>query len=276
MPHPQPTRPVTVVNATGKTGSRVARLLAARGVPVRTLHRRSTPRFDWEEPRTWSAALAGSRAAYVTFPADLAAPHAPATLEAFARAARDVGVEHVVLLSGRGEAGARTCEEVVAASGVPSTVVRASWFTQNFTEGHLLGPVRDGLVALPAGDVAEPFVDVDDIAEVVVTALLEPGHAGRVHELTGPRLLTFHQAADELAALSGRPVRYVPVTAADFLAALTPVLGEREATTLTAVCEEVFDGRNAQVTSGVQDVLRRAPRDFADVCRAAAAAGVWA
>lgn len=66
-------------------------------------------------------------------------------------------------------------------------MVRCSWFAQNFTESYLLEPVLTGEVALPAGDVPEPFVDVDDIAGVATAALTQDGHAGKIYELTGPR-----------------------------------------------------------------------------------------
>ncbi len=89
---------------------------------------------------------------------------------------------------------------------------------QNFTEGYLLDPVREGVIALPAGDVAEPFVDVDDIADVAVAALTEDGHTGRLYELTGPRLLTFAEVAAELSKATGRDIVYVPLGIEEYAA----------------------------------------------------------
>ena len=88
----------------------------------------------------------------------------------------------------------------VAAAGVPLTVVRCSWFMQNFTESFMAEGVERGVVALPAGHVPEPFVDVEDIADVAFAALTEDGHAGEVYELTGPRALRIDEAVAELAA----------------------------------------------------------------------------
>jgi uncharacterized protein YbjT (DUF2867 family) len=76
------------------------------------------------------------------------------------------GVEHLVLLSGRGEHHARLGEEVVRASGVDFTIVRAAWFAQNFSEGYLRDPILAGVLPMPGGDIREPIIDIDDIADV--------------------------------------------------------------------------------------------------------------
>jgi uncharacterized protein YbjT (DUF2867 family) len=180
-----------------------------------------------------------------------------------------------VLLSGRGEHNAVRCEDIVRASGLTYTIVRASWFYQNFSEGQLLDAVRAGVVALPAGDVHEPFIDVSDIADVAVAALVDEGHTGRLYEVTGPRLLRFADAAAEMSQAAGRDIAYVPVSLSQFHAALAAEAGPDVADLLTNLCEEVFDGRNAQVAHGVQEALGRPPRDFSDFCREVAASGVW-
>ena len=172
---------------------------AARFTPV------AAP-FDWENQSTWAPALAGVSAAYVTFFPDLSFPGAPEKIKALTEAATAAGVDRLVLLSGRGETHAQTCEGIVRNCGLDYTLVRASWFAQNFSEGYLHGPVMEGVVAMPAGDVAEPFVDIDDIAEVVVGALTDTRHSRKEYDVTGPRLLTFQQAAAELGQATGRPV----------------------------------------------------------------------
>ncbi|MDM8084490.1 NmrA family NAD(P)-binding protein [Cellulomonas cellasea] len=267
---------LAVIGATGTTGRRIVERLTALGHDVRPLSRRTTPRFDWDEPSAWPDALAGVRGLYVSYYPDLVAPQAPAAIEALTAVAREAGVERIVLLAGRGEAGAQRCEDIVRASGIDHTVVRASWFAQNFTEGQLHESVLGGVLALPAGDVVEPFVDADDIADVAVAALTEPRHGGRVYELTGPRLLSFDTAAQEISAVTGAPLAYVPIDAETFRQALTEQVGAAHADLLTGLCVEVFDGRNESLGRGVQEALGREPRDFADVCRAAAAAGAWA
>jgi uncharacterized protein YbjT (DUF2867 family) len=105
-----------------------------------------------------------------------------------------------VLLSGRGEPEARRCEQIVRDSGLEWTIVRASWFAQNFSESFLLDAVLAGEVALPAGAVGEPFVDADDIADVAVAALTDSRHARQIYEVTGPRLWTFADAVEAIGA----------------------------------------------------------------------------
>ena len=267
--------PILVIGSTGKTGRRITQKLCALGHTVREGARQSPIPFDWDQPATWTAALQGIHSAYICYAPELAFPGAPEKIEALAQAATRVGVRHVVLLSGRNEIHAQRCEAKVQASGLGCTILRASWFSQNFSEGHLLHPVLEGVIALPAGNVQEPFLDVDDIADVAVAALTDPRHHGRVYELTGPRLLNFAQAAAELSAAIGRTVRYVPISLEAFRAEMTPAVGPDLANIFTDLCEEVFDGRNACLATGVQEALGRAPRDFADYCKATAATGIW-
>ena len=270
-----PTSPILVIGATGKTGRRIVDRLRARGVAVRAGSRGAAVPFDWDRPETWPAALEGVGAAYVSYFPDLAFPGAAAKVEALTRAAATAGVGRLVLLSGRGETHARHCEQIVQASGLDHTLVRAAWFAQNFSEGYLLEPLLQGVIALPAGEVHEPIVDADDIADVAVAALTEDRHGGALYEITGPRLLSFADAAAELARASGRAVRYEPLTLEAFRAEMSQVAGAEVADVLTAICRETLDGRNAALGDGVQRALGRPPRDFADFCRRAAATGVW-
>ncbi|MER5317867.1 NAD(P)H-binding protein [Streptosporangium roseum] len=265
-----------VLGGTGKTGRRVVERLAARGLPVRAGSRSGTPPFDWEDRATWAPALRDVESVYVTYYPDLAAPGAAASIGSFAALAAGSGVRRLVLLSGRGEEEAQACERTVQESGAEWTILRASWFSQNFSEHHLLEPVLSGVVALPAGNVAEPFVDVEDIADVAVAVLTQDGHAGRIYELTGPRLLTFTDAAGEIAKAADREVRYIPVSAEEYADALVEHgVPAEEATMLTELFTKVLDGRNAHLADGVRRVLGREPRDFADYARDAAATGVW-
>jgi uncharacterized protein YbjT (DUF2867 family) len=267
--------PILVVGSTGKTGSRVARLLAEQGHAVRPVSRNTAIAFDWENQTTWAAALQDVSAAYVTYFPDLAFPGADEKIEAFSRAATKAGVKKLVLLSGRGESHATICEEIVRASGLDFTLLRCAWFAQNFSEGYLRDPVLQGVIALPAGQVQEPIVDVDDIAEMAVAALTDDRHSGQLYEITGPRLITFEQAASELAKATGRSIGYVALTFEQFHEAMTKIGGPMIADVFTGICRETLDGRNEWLGDGVQRALGREPRDFSVFCQAAAATGVW-
>ena len=267
---------ILVLGSTGKTGRRVAERLMARGVPTRLGSRSGRPPFNWEDRTTWAPVLQNVESAYVSFYPDLAVPGAAETVGSFARMAVANGVRRLVLLSGRGEKEAQISEQAVQDSGSAWTIVRASWFNQNFSEGAMLEPVLSGEVALPVGDVAEPFIDAEDIADVVVAALTEDRHAGQLYEVTGPRLLTFAEAVREIAEAAGREIRFVSVTTEQYASVLAEDgVPEEVVSQLVYLFTEVLDGRNAHVTNGVQRVLGREPRDFADYVRHTAASGAW-
>jgi uncharacterized protein YbjT (DUF2867 family) len=269
-------RPTLVTGGTGKTGRRVAERLAARGVPIRIGSRSGSPPFDWGDWETWSAALHGAESVYVSYYPDLAVPGAMAAVRSFSDLAVLSGVRRLVLVSGRGEEEAQRAERVVQEAGVEWTIVRCAWFSQNFSENYLLEPLLSGEVVLPAGDVPEPFVDADDIADVSVAALTEDGHASEVYELTGPRLLTFAEAIAEIGEATCREIRYVPVSVEEYASALDKAGVPAEfVSLLTYLFREVLDGRNAHLADGVRRALGRGPRDFTDYARDAAATGVW-
>ena len=163
-----------VLGGSGKTGRRIVQRLKSRGVPTRVASRSSTPSFDWNKPEGWDAVLDGVTSAYISYSPDLAIPGATKSIQQFIDKAVEHGVSRLVLLSGRGEEEAQACEKIVQAVDVEWTVVRSSWFMQNFSEGEFLQLVLGGTIALPAADVPEPFIDVNDIADVAVAALTEP------------------------------------------------------------------------------------------------------
>jgi uncharacterized protein YbjT (DUF2867 family) len=270
------TQPTLVISSTGKTGSRVAERLEARGIPTRAGSRSADPPFDWEDRDTWAAALDGAGAAYVSYYPDIAMPGAVDAITAFAETALEQGVRRLVLLSGRGEEEAQRAERAVRESGADWTIVRCGWFSQNFSEGFFADGIAAGEMVLPATSVPEPFVDVEDIADVATKALAEDGHEGQVYELTGPRMLTFEEAVGEIASVTGREIRYVPVTLEEYAAGAAEQGVPTELVEfLTYLFGEVLDGRNANLTDGVQRALGREPRDFSDFVRETAAAGVW-
>ncbi|MBS0468225.1 MAG: NAD(P)H-binding protein [Proteobacteria bacterium] len=265
-----------VLGGNGKTGRRVVERLRGLGRAVRPVSRTSTPRFDWEDRSTWAAALDGASQAYVTYQPDLAVPGALATVTAFFEQAVQSGVKRLALLSGRGEVEAEDAEQALKDSGADWTILRCSWFSQNFSENFFLDMILAGEVALPVGAVAEPFVDADDIADVATAALTQRGHSGQLHELTGPRAISFAQAVAAIAKATGRNIRFVPITPQDFRAGLEQArLSAVEIDLILYLFRTVLDGRNERVTDGVQRALGRPARDFDDYVRHVAASGVW-
>jgi uncharacterized protein YbjT (DUF2867 family) len=267
---------ILVLGANGKTGSRVVQRLQHLGLPVRIGSRSAAIPFDWENENTWEPVVQNIHSVYITFQPDLAVPGSEDAIRLFTEIAVKNGVKKLVLLSGRGEPEAQVCEDIVMNAGIDWTIVRASWFNQNFSESYMLEPILAGHVAMPTGDTGEPFIDVEDIADVVTEALTDPGHSQKLYEVTGPRLLSFRQAIEEIAEATGRPIQFTQIPLEEYkdqlIAAHVP---QEYISLLTYLFTEVLDGRNEQVADGVQQALGRKPKDFSEFVNRTMATGVW-
>ncbi len=270
---------ITVLAGTGKSGRRVTAALRAAGHGVRAASRSADLRFDWQDPRTWPAATDGIGALY------LVAPEDPTPLRPFVDLVQEAGVKRVVLLSGRGTEAWRgrfghamaAAEDVVRGSDLSWTVLRANNFMQNFTEDLWHEPVVAGRLGLPAGGVPEPFVDLDDVAAVAARLLTTDEHAGRMLDLSGPAAVTFADAVAAIAAATVRPIRYDELTPDAYVDELRAAgLGEDWVTELSGMFAVLREGIAAAPASGVEQVLGRPPRAFADWVAHVAPTGVWA
>ncbi len=268
---------ILVIGGTGKTGRKVAEGLQKRGQKVRIGGRNSHPAFDWSEPDTWAEALEGIDKVYIVFYPDLAVPGALQAIEKLTEMAKQAGVQKAVLLSGKGEQEAERCEQVVAQSGMDYTLVRASWFSQNFSESFLMEPILAGYVALPMPDAKIPFVDTGDIAEVVVEALLDDTHNGQTYEVTGPRALTFRAAVREIEAATGKSIVYRAVSLQDYKASMEAAgLPGDYVWLIDYLFREVLSvPANQDVTRDVERVLGRPATDFTAYAQKTAASGIW-
>ena len=268
--------PILIVGKNAKTGWRVERGLQALGIPTRAVSRSTAPAFDWEDQGSWRAAMAGARAAYITFHPDLAIPGAEQAIREFTALAAELGLQHLVLLSGRGEDGARRAEIVLEQCGLDWNVVRSSWFMQNFSESFMIEGILSGELALPAGDTVEPFIDADDIAEVAVATLTRPQLRNRVFEVSGPRAMTFAECVAAISRAAGYPVKYTQIPLDTFID------GMREQGApdmllwlMRELFTVVFDGRNSTPASGVEEALGRPATDFETYLAKAMASGAW-
>lgn len=266
--------PILVLGATGTTGRRVAQALRAAGHPVRGASRHGEVRFDWADPRTWEPATSGAAAMYLMVPDGL--PLDPV----FVALAVEQGVRRVVLLSSMaieamGDERLTTAERVVRESGAEWTIVRPSWFNQNFDEGVFAPAVLAGELALPLGELRQAFVDAEDIAAVAATALSRDGHAGRSYDLTGPDALSFAEALDLIGAAAGRPVRFRPD--AEAYVESRVALGASRDDAMTELDAYIaLRGLGDQQPGGtVRQVTGRDPKSFAQFVAEAAARGAW-
>jgi uncharacterized protein YbjT (DUF2867 family) len=268
---------ILVIGGNGKTGSRVVNLLKTAGHEVHVAGRNSHPKFDWDDVSTYAEALRGMDRAYIVYYPDLAVPGAKEAIDSLTKAALKEGLEKVVLLSGKGETEAEACEEIVAHSGLNYTLVRASWFNQNFSEGAFVDFVLAGQVALPMPEAEIPFVDADDIAEVVAKVLVDDSYNGQTITVTGPRKMTFAEAVESMANGLGREIRYIPISIEEFKAGMSRAgLPDSYVWLFGYLFEEVLGNpENQEISNDVEQVLGRAATDFDEYVAKTKATGVW-
>ncbi len=271
------TENILVIGGTGKTGRRIVTQLEALGHNVRIGSRSNSPSFDWHQPENWDASVEGMDKIYITYQPDLAVPGALDAIEQLVKISKRAHVKKVVLLSGKGEREAQLCEQVIMHSGLDFTIVRASWFNQNFSENFLLEPILDGFVALPQAEANIPWVDVDDIAKVAVKALTEDKHNGEIYELTGPRTLTFKEAVAEIAKASNRHITFVPITVQEYGEGMRKAnLPEDFIWLIEYLFTEVLGNPElAEISNDIEKVLGRKPIDFSEYANKVAKTGVW-
>lgn len=268
---------ILVIGGTGKTGKRVAERLENLNHQVRIGSRNSDPSFDWNNPATYAPALKGMDSAYITYYPDLAVPGAKEAIALLTKEALKAGLEKVVLLSGKGEKEAEACEEIVATSGLNYTLVRASWFSQNFSESFLLEPVLAGRVALPMPEAEIPFVDADDIAEVVTKVLLDESYNGQTITVTGPRKMTFQEVIKSIALETNREIHFQAISIEEYSQAMKAAgLPDDYVWLFSYLFKEVLGNpENQEVSHDIENVLDREATDFSDYVHKTAASGVW-
>ncbi len=268
---------ILVTGATGKTGRKVVEGLIKENQNVRLGTRRNDPAFDWDNSSTWLNALTGMDKVYIVYYPDLAVPGALKAIQELMEVAKKTSVKKVVLLSGKGEKEAERCEQVVANSGLDYTLVRASWFNQNFSESFLLDPILAGHVALPMPEAKIPFVDTSDIAEVVVKVLLDDSHNGKTYEITGPRTLTFKEVVNEIAEGLGKPISFQSVSLEAYNSLMKSAgLPSDYIWLFDYLFREVLGNQENQVvTSDAEKVLGRPAIDFKQYVQKAVRTGVW-
>lgn len=268
---------ILVLGGKGKTGRRIVERLTQKGHNVRIGSRAENPAFDWNKPAGWPAVLENIESVYITYQPDLAVPGAKEAIEALIKVAKEQGVRKLVLLSGKGEIEAERCEKLVMNCGLDYTIIRASWFNQNFSESFFLDPILAGHVALPQAEVKVPYVDADDIADVAVEALLHKQHNGEIYELTGSRFLTFKEVVGEIADATGRDIQFTAITLSEY----NKMMEEHGIPAdyiwlINYLFTEVLGNDDNQViTYGIEQVLGRKPKDFSDYVRETAATGIW-
>jgi uncharacterized protein YbjT (DUF2867 family) len=269
---------ILLLGGTGKTARRIAPRLRLAGATVRTAARSNADvRFDWDDPTTHDAALEGIDTVYLV-PPSLRLDHAPLVI-AFLDRAHAAGVTHVTALSARGvnfappEAAMRAIElDLLARTGLTTAILRPGWFMQDFDE-YIFQPsiAADGEIVAPTGDGTEPFIHVEDIADVAAITLLER-RAGEF-TLSGPQALTFAEVAARITRVAGRVVTHVDPPVAEWVAAAQ--VPPDYAALLGMLFDQIRAGTLASLTDDVERVTGHAPRSFDDYLSDPAVAAAW-
>lgn len=252
----------------GKTGVPLATGLAARPDvdvlggssdpgAVRLEGVRPVP-FSWDERGGWADALSGVDAVYVVRPDR---EDAPGLVEALVAATPPR--TRIVLLSERNAGDldpggwATRVEDAVRRGGRPWTILRPGWFMQVLVDPRFyLDEIRAGGLSFPSGGSALAWIDARDIAAVAERALLEPGHDGAIHELTGPEAVSLPRTVALLADALGRPVEHREPTVDEAVADRSGFARELDVLTFA----RVHHGSFTEVTDTVERVTGRPPR----------------
>ncbi len=271
------TENIVVIGGTGKTGRRVVKNLKEAGYNVRAVGHSTTPALDWEKPETYDAVLEGMDRAYIVYYPDLAVPGSKEAITTLTEKAKKAGLQKVVLLSGKGETEAEACEQIVANSGLDYTLVRASWFNQNFSEGAFIDFVLDGVVALPMPEARIPFVDANDIADVVSKVLVDDAYNGQTITVTGPEMRTFEEVVGIMAKACNRELQYVPISIEEFKDGMRKAgLPDSYVWLFGYLFKEVLGNPdNQEISYDVEKVLGRKAIDFTEYAEQVAATGAW-
>lgn len=266
-----------IIGGTGKTGRKVVKSLQLLNQEVQVGSRLSNPAFDWDNTNTYETALEGIDKVYITYQPDLAVPDARQSIAKLIFVAKQKQVKKVVLLSGKGEKEAQLCEQVVIHSGLDYTIVRASWFNQNFSESFFLEPIKNGVVALPQVEAKVPYVDTDDIADVVVEALLHEEHNDKIYQLTGSATLTFKEVILEIATATHRNIDFIPISVAEYINALKENgIPDDFAWLIEYLFTEVLGNPSvSEITNDIEKVLRRKSKTFSEYVKETAESGIW-
>ncbi|MCH2195823.1 NmrA family NAD(P)-binding protein [Kordia sp.] len=268
---------ILVIGGTGKTGRRVVQQLKNKGIEPRIGSRTASPSFDWYNRETWVHALQGIEKMYVTYYPDLAVPGAKEAIESLTYLAKELGVQKMVLLSGKGEIEAEACEKIVMNSGIDYTIVRASWFNQNWSESFFLEPILSGEVALPMSDVLIPFVDANDIAEVAAIVLLDDAFNGEIIEVTGPELITFKDIVNIISKTSNKKLNFHDITLQQYVEGMKQMQLPNDVVWLIEYLftHVLTNPKNQLVVNDVERVLGRKATTFLAYAKETAKTGIW-
>lgn len=274
------TAKILVTGATGTTGAEVVRQLTAAGHTVRVLVHNAEAakklpqknveiaKGDYDDAANLAQAFKGIESVYALTPVN---PKQVVWMRDLIDAAKRAGVKRFVKQSGM-TAGPDSpsalirdhgqSDDYLRKSGLSYTILRPNSFMQNLF-WSIDSIKHQGAFYQPTGEAKQSVIDVADVAAVAVKALTEKGHENKIYALTGPESLTYHQMAEKIGRVIGKPVRYVPVP---------PEAAEKSMTdsgmpawlahNVAEFFGSVATGAYAGTTGDVERVLGRPPTTF--------------
>ncbi len=264
---------ILISTANGKVGSEIVEQLLAKGEKVRVgAHNVAKAEanfpgvhvvhFDYNDTESIKTALKGVDTLYLASPGDFPSEPEKAAVDL----AKAAGVKRVVKLSAMGvEADdsipLRQVEKHIEASGLEYTILRPTWFMQNYSTGMAEG-IKNGTLYEPAEQAKTGFIDARDIASVAVKALTETGHNGQAYALTGAESLDRNAVAAKIASATGKAVQYVPINDEQFRGAMQNVLSPSYLELMSSLYTGVRAGWTDATTDTVKKVLGRDPISF--------------
>ncbi|MBL0953168.1 MAG: NmrA family transcriptional regulator [Leptospira sp.] len=265
-----------ILGSSGKTGSRIVNKLNQLEMPIRLGSRKTNPSFDWEKTETWEAVIKGVDHIYISYQPDLAVPESIHHIQILVDLAKKCKVKRLVLLSGRGEPEAINCEKIVQGSGLEWTILRSSWFSQNFSEGMFLDAILERKIIFPKIKFKEPFIDLDDLTDLAVEALVNQKHVGKLYELTGPSLYHFEETFRIIANEIKESILFEEIPLEDYISMLGELgLSKDTIWLIQYLFENVLDGRNEFIQNDFESAMGRKPKDLRDYVKETAKSGVW-
>jgi len=219
---------ILLTGATGSVGLELAKLFSRKGTLAKAMVRSGTAAEklkdftriepvigDFDEAASLDAALAGIEKVFLL---TNSSERAEAQQLAFVSAAKRAGVKHIVKLS---QLHAATdspvrflryhavVEQAIRDSGMNFTFLRPNLFMQGLlgfsdmiVQGQLFAPIATSRISL---------VDTRDIAAVAFAALTEPGHVGRIYDITGPEALSHAEIAARISDAVGHKVNFIEI-----------------------------------------------------------------
>jgi len=275
---------ILITGATGNVGLATLKLLVSRNYPgnevvaaVRDIERAKKIegiggcnfcQFEFDEPSTYDKVLEGITKIVLIRPNQVT--DVSSYIFPFLAKAEQAGVKHIIFISITGAeknrifANHRT-ENLFKKLSVPSTILRPSLYMQNLSTLHRHDIQYHDKINIPGGHGFVNYIDVRDVAEAIITILMNPGHENQAYEITGPEAMDFYQIAMLFSIELGRDIKYTRPSTIRFVR--QKLVDKKQllyVLTLTLLYNAVRNGKMNYTNNVFQTITGNNPRNLAD------------